>query len=446
MKTVKQIALGCMLVLAVASIASAGTINATFGTGTFYGIVHYYQDNAGVAPTTDPTITFTETPGTSALGFVDNSTLAASNLGIGWMATIFSTDLVAAAAEGTVTTGYDSNGLIQRDTTTMALNLSTTQNASNPTFLVAAQGGNYYVAEVDDRVTATSFDITSSGATDSGGATVGWEAVRPNTTNAYYSGYNYGVAGSPDFSVGAADISFGIGSWGASSSATTRADRSITVSAMSLTDNSSVSQTTGLVNGNMASPDITGLGGKDTAPTGWALTRNTDSNAVYLFNTGENGVPAHANDQAIMITNRGTDVNVQTFITQEVGQVVEDVKYTFSVEAASVEGLQLDQDYLIGLYADVTMTTELASLSFNLLDLTTDSWTELSVAYTGTAGTVGDAIYVAISTDHAPTPDYGTTGRGFFTEAVVTTEVVPEPATMSLLVLGGIAMLKRRKK
>ncbi len=432
------------------SVAAPVTVNAGFGVGSFSGNVHYWQDNAGVDPAPPPTIAFTETPATSAAGFVDNSALAASNAGIGWMATLFSSDLSMTPADAVVKS-YTPLGIINYVGSEVIGNLSATQGSATPTYLVAKQGANYYVTQIDDRVTSPSFNFNNQGATDSGGGSAAWQMIKPNSSSGYSSGGAYGLAGAPDFSAGAADISFGLGSWGASTSAATSGDRTVTVTAMSLTTDSTVVNIIGLQNGSFSSPDIAVGGWSGNAPDNWTRVKNTGTSSIHI-NTGETGggrdTPTHTTaEQALMLCNRGTDTAAQAYVVQEVGQIVENVQYTFTVDAARGALMDNDLDFKIGLFADQALTTELASTSFNLLgDLADDSWTNLSVNLTGTAGTAGQAIFVGITTDYDAVDDYGDAGRAAFTNATFTAEVVPEPATMSFLTIGALALIKRRRK
>jgi len=116
--------------------------------------------------------------------------------------------------------------------------------------------------------------------------------------------------------------------------------------------------------------------------------------------------------------------------------------YTFSIDMALPPAVTYTNDGHVGgrLVLGYMNGSSLVTLASQDVVGTT-SWQNFNVQYTATAAAAGKQIVVGFGKLENPS----WTNSSDFDNANLEVTAAPEPATMSLVVLGGLAMLKRRK-
>lgn len=120
-----------------------------------------------------------------------------------------------------------------------------------------------------------------------------------------------------------------------------------------------------------------------------------------------------------------------------------DGSVTLSTDGTEIKSLYLE---------NLTMDSTKAAIPAGALELTNDgsvlSWASLSANVAGDGAVIGEAGFLALGLTEADFTEagalYGVVGQTGNIELPVV--VVPEPATMSLLAIGGLVALKRRRK
>ncbi len=173
-------------------------------------------------------------------------------------------------------------------------------------------------------------------------------------------------------------------------------------------------------------------------PTGWLLSgtenRGVASTATDSFFGASLAVTpdADANDQAVFLADSTSFYQVLT------GTLQANSTYTLMVDVGDRSTDPGTGNPSIALGTGTTMGSNLLTPATS--DTTAPAlgeWTTWTVTYTTDASPtgLGDPLRIDL---------FATSAAGWFDN--VRLEVVPEPATMSLLALGGIAMLRRHKK
>ncbi|XAL99502.1 PEP-CTERM sorting domain-containing protein [Phycisphaeraceae bacterium D3-23] len=185
-------------------------------------------------------------------------------------------------------------------------------------------------------------------------------------------------------------------------------------------------------NHSFENPDVGGAGGWSDANVDWGddAGASPEEFTEHIAGFSADGV-------------NHTGVNTGSLITQDVAATyTSGMQYTLTV-AIGNRGSQgtLDEDDAEIRLVDASNGNILASSIFNTGALTADdTFTDVSIVYNAGAGVDGNGIRIELAAIGA------TAGSRAHYDNVRLDEAIPEPGSLALLGLGGLTLLRRRRK